>query len=550
MTLTRRDFLKTGAAAAAVTIMPRPLLLRLGRTPEPMPPIEDPRLKELALRGIDTARSTGATYADVRLCHTRTRTIYAEQVPNSVFDDEELDVGVRTLVDGYWGFASGPIWSPDEMVRLAREAIHQARVVALGEARPVELAPVPAVADGHWVMPIERDPFDVSPFEIQDFLESLQLYTENLPGRGEKKSSVVATFVVQSKAFASTDGSYCTQQLYRSGAGLRVTYTEDRGGARGRRGDRRMEPLTPAGLGWELFTADRIPRVRDGSLREEIRRRIEEIKEDLTLPIKPVEVGRYDTVLDAVSVQTILDGTIGRATELDRALGYEANAGGTSYLTAPFDMLESYHAGAPTLTVTADREQPGGAATVQWDDEGVVPDECTLVKDGVLADFQTTREGAGWLHASYAKLGRPFRSHGFANAPSAVDPQMQHTPNLVLTPGHEAHDFDSFVAGMTNGIAIRGLNLDMDFQHSSGFGMGNTYEVKHGKRVARIAGAGVLFRATELWKSLAALGGEASVRRYGYDAAKGEPAQRCFHSVSAPPAVVKDLTLIDVMRKA
>ncbi|MBX6333525.1 MAG: hypothetical protein IRY91_16885, partial [Gemmatimonadaceae bacterium] len=79
---------------------------------------------------------------------------------------------------------------------------------------------------------------------------------------------------------------------------------------------------------------------------------------------------------------------------------------------------------------------------------------------------------------------------------------------------------------------------------------GAIYEVKRGKRVARIASAGFLFRATELWKNLLAIGGEQSVRRYGMSAAKGEPAQRCYHSVSAPAAVVKELTLIDPMRKA
>jgi predicted Zn-dependent protease len=127
---------------------------------------------------------------------------------------------------------------------------------------------------------------------------------------------------------------------------------------------------------------------------------------------------------------------------------------------------------------------------------------------------------------------------------------LQHPPNLVLAPGREERDFDALVSGMSEGIAIKRVRLDMDYQNSSGLGTGEVYEVKRGKRVARIASAGFLFRATELWKGLLDLGGAASVLRYGVPGSKGEPAQHCLHSVSAPPAVMKQLTLIDPLRKA
>jgi predicted Zn-dependent protease len=127
---------------------------------------------------------------------------------------------------------------------------------------------------------------------------------------------------------------------------------------------------------------------------------------------------------------------------------------------------------------------------------------------------------------------------------------LQQAPNLTLAPGHDAKDFDALVSEMPDGIAIKGAQIDMDFQHSSGLGMGRIYEVKRGKRVAKIASAGFLFRATDLWKSLEVVGGDASLRRYGMQTAKGEPAQECYHSMTAAPAVVKELTLIDPQRKA
>jgi len=542
MFLNRRLFLKTGAAMAAIATVPRPLYAQFDGTPEPLPPIEDPRLATLAARALDSAKSAGASYADVRLSHTRTRHFY----PNATYDGEDMEVGVRALVQGYWGFASGPVWSPDEMARLGREAVHQARTNALGKPRLVALAPAPVVQNGNWAMPVNLDPFAISPFEIQDQLKSLELFALRIPDGSLQRNEAVGT--MQDKAFASTTGSYCTQRTYLTEGALvlkldlaskhrPVTYAS-------------LDCLAPAGMGWELYAADTIPRVRSHSIYDELQMRAEEARADAMLPVKALDVGRFDTVFDASSVVNLLDGTLGQATELDRALGYEANTGGTSYLSDPAAMLGVYQAGASQLTVMANRSEAGGAATTKWDDEGIAPDEFAIVKDGLLVDFQTTREGAGWLKDAYAKKGTPVHSHGCANAPSAIHAPMQHIPNLSIAPGRETGDFDSLVAGIADGVAIKRASVDMDFQAGSGLGFGDVFEVKKGKRVARYESAGFLFRSTDFWKSLLSVSGDAQMKRFGFSAQKGEPAQTCYHSVTAAPAVVKELTVIDPRRKA
>jgi len=542
MSLNRRTFLKTGVAMAAVAAVPRPLYAQFGAKPEPLPPIEDPRLASLAARALESARSAGAAYADVRLSHTKLRMYF----PTFTHDEEDMEVGVRALVDGYWGFASGPVWSPDEMARLGREAVHQAKTNALGKPRIVTLAPAPVVQNGSWVMPVKIDPFEMSPFEIQDELTSLDLFARRAPDVGLTKNQASST--QQEKAFASTAGSYCTQRSYLTQGALTIEI-DMRKQHRPNAGVN-LDCVSPAGMGWELYSATSIPRVRSHSLREEILQRVEEARADSMLPVKALDVGRFDTVLDSASVAGLVDGTIGHATELDRALGYEANAGGTSYLNDPSGMIGTYQAGGSLLSVSANRSEMGGAATMKWDDEGIVPDDFALVKDGLLVDFQTTRESAGWLKDAYVKNGKPLRSHGCSSAPSAVEAPMQHVPNLVLAPGREAGDFDSLVSGMADGIAIKQASLDVDFQAGSGLGLGNIFEVKRGKRVARYPSAGFLFRSTDLWKSLLTVSSDAQLRRYGVSAQKGEPPQTCYHSVTAPPAVVKGLTLIDSLRKA
>jgi TldD protein len=534
MPITRRDFLKTSASAATLIVVagaPRPLWADLGgRRLEPVPLIDDPRIEALAARALEAARAAGAVYADVRLTHTWIRFI-----AGVIIDDEVISVGMRALVNGYWGFASSPLWSPDEMARLGREAVHQAKANALGKPRLVELAPVPAVAKGHWVMPVKIDGFDVSPLEVRDYLESLAMLTQRIPEVKPRERS--CRFIKQEKAFASTIGTFCSQRTYRTEGQVEVEMAKDE-----RKEVLGLQALSPAGVGWEMF--------RDQPLREDIRRLVEDLKEDLKLPVKPVDVGRYDTIFDAASMAALVDGTLARATELDRALGYEANDGGTSYLNDPFGMLGNYQAGAPSVTLTADRSEPGGCATVKWDDEGVTPDEFALVKDGVLTDFQTTRESAGWLKDYYAKAAKPLRSHGCASAREGLDAPLQRAPNLTLAPGRDALDFDALVSGLARGIAVKGAEFEMDFQHLNGLALGRTYEIKNGKRIALIAGAGLLFRSSDVWKSILALGGKASMHRFGMSSTKGEPAQDHYASVTAVPATCKQLTLIDALRKA
>jgi TldD protein len=535
MSITRRDFLKVGASAAtlaAVASAPRPLLAQLGAgRAEPVPPIEDPRLEALAARALDAAKAAGATYADARLTHDWTRAISLD----GVADTEVVTVGVRAFVDGRWGFASGPVWSPDEMARLGREAVLQAKANALRTRRAVELAPVAAVPKGHWVMPVEIDPFEITPFEVIDYLRSLEVFLSRAPGAVVRTNRAV--FTKQEKAFASTVGSYLTQRTYLSMGAFAFALRLSNG-----EGSAQLDCLSPAGVGWELYRGQR--------LHDRIREAMDDIRFDAQLPVRPVEIGRYDAVFSADSMTALLHETLGAATELDRALGYEANAGGTSYLNDPLAMLGSYQAGAPSVTITANRSEPGGCATVKWDDDGVAPDAFALVKNGTLVGFQTTRDSTAQLARYYGASAKPLPSHGCARAPNASDAPMSRVPNLALVPGTESLDFDALVARLSTGVAVKGGQFDMDFQRSSGYGLGRIYEVKKGKRVALFGSAGILFRSADLWKRVRAVGGAAAARRFGLASIKGEPPQQSYASVTAPPALLEQLTVIDPLRKA
>lgn len=548
---TRRELVRNGVCLAgmlgAVTFVPRVTWAHKPQNSKPTLSIQDSRIQELVQRAIDAAHSAGATYADVRLTYTKQR--IQRNTVMGILDGEYLHAGVRALVNGYWGFAASPVWTHDEMVRLGQEAVHQAKVNDLGNPRELSLPSVTKILNGHWETPIKIDGFSVHPLEVTDYLMALNermrlelsKFEKYGPSTGDYRIQSAIHFVVQEKAFGSTEGSYYTQRIHRSEGEAECS------GAG--RGASVIDMLTLAGKGWELMT--------ETPIIDAIRQRIEEGIRMAELPVKPVDVGRYDTVFDARSVANLLSQTIGAATEIDRVLGYEANATGTSYLNDPDAMLNTFSLGTSELNVSANRSEAGGVATTGWDDEGVKPNDIVLIENGIVNDFQTSREGAGWLQDVYARKQRPFQSHGFAFSNFGTDVPMIHTGNLVMQPSSESLSQADLEADIKEGMSVVGISPEVDFQCLGGLAKGmECYAIKDGKRVARIAKAGILFRTPELWKDMIAIGGQASSRRYGMGGlltggsiVKGEPEQYGYHSVTAVPMTVKDVTFIDTERR-
>lgn len=522
-TLLPRSHTRTGASVANI------LVPRAGRW-------IDPDMQALAARAVDAARAAGASYADARLTILRQQRFDATRITT---DSETFGVGVRVLVNGFWGFQSSAVRTPDEMVRLARGAVGQAKASSRGTTREIRWDPIPVVKNESWIMPVKYDPFDIPVGERADFAGDVSSYMNGLMDANPMATYVSMQFRREYKVFASSEGSSWTQTTYRTSAQFAVYYRDEYHAGLPAAGAG-ADFLSAAGRGWEYITesglAAAIPQLIEDA--EQARHRV------------PVDIGRHDMVLSAEAMATLVDQTLGAATELDRALGYEANATGTSYLDRPETMLGTQVVASPQVQITANRSLPGGVATVQWDDEGVVPEPFTLVSKGLLVDYQTTREQAAWLAPYYQRAGLPVRSHGCAAASTALDLTMQQAPNLALMPGSGTATFESLVAGVEKGIALLDLSVSMDQQQLNGIGSGTMREIVHGKLGRFINGGALVFRAPELWKSVSALGGVGTQRWYGRARGKGEPGQQMDYSVGAVPAAIPQLSLIDATRKA
>jgi TldD protein len=549
--VSRRGFLRQASIAAAFGTVGVPLaradrsagIARAAVRDAGAYVVDPDMVRALALHAVDAASAEGVDFADVHLTRTLSQNPWNAYETIGLWagpDTEMLGVGVRVLVNGAWGFAASGEWSMDEVVRLAREAVAQARANAGRVPRHVTLDAAAAVT-GSWATPIIRDPFLVSLDEKLDFAKSIAETAKQLLPRRTRTGgpAVLGTFEMsfsrQERAIATTDGTYVTQTVYASNGDL-VVYVMDRTNTRAE-GSAAARGLGNVARGWEIFPS--------AKLLDQLPSLVARAEAIAALPAKPVDVGRYDIVCDAPTMGRLIGETIGAATQLDLALGYEANAGGTSYLGPdPFAMLGTSVA-SPLVTLTANRSRRAGLATVQWDAEGVMPSEFPLVSQGVLVDYQTTREQAAWLAPWYQRHGGIVRSHGCAEAANALSIPMQMMPNLALAPSPSAASLDDLIAGTGKGVALLDSLVQADFQRRNGGLDGGAYEIRDGKLSAKLLGADVSFASMPLWKSLTALGGAESVEDVGQATTKGQPEQTTLYTVSAVPAAFKNVAIFD-----
>ncbi len=155
----RRHFIKTTTATAAA-LASRGLELR-PHAQGAKTPAADPMELELANEALNVARGAGASYADVRVGRYRQQNIQTRELQvTGVSDDESYGLGIRTLVNGCWGFAATSTMTRDGIQKAAREAVAIARAARSVQRHPVELASAKPVT-GTWMTPVERDPIEV-----------------------------------------------------------------------------------------------------------------------------------------------------------------------------------------------------------------------------------------------------------------------------------------------------------------------------------------------------------------------------------------------------
>ena len=489
-------------------------------------------LQAAAEAALQAALDAGASHADLRVERVRNQTVSLRDGRlQSLGDDVGIGLAVRVVHDGTWGFASGIDVTPAEAARLAGEAVALARVARPLNSQPVELADEP-VHTGTWVSAYDVDPFAVP---TADKVALFETWSRGLLAHDDVDHvDVSLQQAMEGKFYADSAGTTTTQQRVRVLPQLTGTRVDPGGGFE------TMRTLAaPVGRGWEYLTDGRYDWAAE----------LAELPDLLAQKAKAssVEPGRYDLVIDPSNLWLTIHESIGHATELDRALGYEAAYAGTSFATP--DQLGSLRYGTDLMHVTGDRHTPHGLSTVGWDDEGVAAQEWDLIRGGTLVGYQLDRRMA----RQNAEVLGVSRSNGcsYADGPHRVP--VQRMPNVSLQPAAAGPSTEELIAGVERGIYVVGdksWSIDMQ-RYNFQFTGQRFYEIRAGRLVGQLRDVAYQATTTEFWGSMEAVGGpQTYVLGGAFNCGKAQPSQTAAVSHGCPSALFRGVNILNTVREA
>ncbi len=519
----RRDFVQLAGLSMAGTMLAVPMM---GNVVPLQALLESPLLagekKALADVALNTAKSSGATYADIRIGRYLNQFINTrENRVQNIANTESFGVGVRVIVNGTWGFASTNNVTPDGIKKATERAVAIAKANSKFQKEPVKFAPAPGYGEVSWNTPIQKNSFQVPVSEKVELLLSANSAAQK---NGASFASSNLFQVNEQKYFASTDGSYIDQDIHRIWPTFTVSVIDRASG----KFKSREAMSAPMGMGYEYM----IPKAEDklaGPAGMVLYRNSYDIVEDATIAAKQakemisaksVEPGKYDMVLEPNHLGLTIHESVGHPLELDRILGYEANYAGTSFAT--LDKLKSgtFNYGSKQVNIFADKTQPFSLGAVGYDDEGVKCKRWDLIKEGIFVNVQAIRDQVHMLGQN--------ESHGCCYSQSWSDVQFQRMPNVSLAPGKDPYSSEQMIKDVEKGIYIAGRGSYSIDQQRYNFQFGGTvfYEIKNGQIAGMLNDVAYQSNTQEFWNSCAKVCDEKDYRLFGsFFDGKGQPSQ-------------------------
>jgi TldD protein len=485
-------------------------------------------LRELAGAALQQAADLGASRADFRAEQIRSQQItLSDGNLETLFDADDIGLAVRVVVDGTWGFASAVDLTADAAARAAREAVEVAKVTAAMNTEWIELAAEPAHGEVTWVSAYETDPFDVT---VADKVALLAEWSAGLLASDGVDHVDAALLQVRECKFYADGATTATQQRVRIHPVLTAVAVEK---------DGRFETMRtlapPAGRGYEYLNGT------GWDFRAELEQLPGLLAGKLAAPT--VRPGRYDLVIDPSNLWLTIHESIGHATELDRALGYEAAYAGTSFATP--DKLGTLQYGSDVMHVTGDRTAEHGLATVGYDDEGVAGQSWDLISGGVLTGYQLDRR-----MAALRGLGR---SNGCAFADSPGHMPLQRMANVSLRAAAGGPSTDELIAGVEDGIYIAGdksWSIDMQ-RYNFQFTGQRFYKISGGRLSGQLRDVAYQATTTDFWNAMEAVGGpQTYVLGGAFNCGKGQPSQVAPVSHGCPSVLMRGIRILNTAEEA
>jgi TldD protein len=464
-------------------------------------------VKSSVQRAIEILKGIGVDYGDVRAEIVKTENT---DFRNTRLEDcrtvETEGAGVRVLINGTWGFAACTGFEGEDIEAAARRAVDIAR--AAGGRGKVEIAPLD-LQTGLYSGPCEKDPFEVS---REDKITLLQKASDDMMKDSRIKSSYAQLwFEKRNRIIGTTRGDLIETCLVFTQPSLMATAVAN--------GDAQSRGLQDGAriAGWEWVEESGI-----GLWGEKAR-------EEAIMKVMADESpsGKMDLILDGIHLSLTMHESVGHPTESDRALGWEANMAGRSFVNLSDQGKLRY--GSDLVNFVADNTLPYGVATWGWDDDLVPGQKWYTVKNGIFQEFGSVRETA--LH-----IGRNS-SRGCCRAMNAQCFPINRQPNFYLDPSNNGISPEDLASEVDSGIWIEGTGSFSIDQRRINFQFGGDifWEIKNGKKTRPLKKVIYRSRTPEFWGSLDGMADRKHFRTMGLlNCGKGEPMQsaRMTHGAS------------------
>ncbi|MCW2916658.1 MAG: peptidase modulator of gyrase [Actinomycetia bacterium] len=483
-------------------------------------------LRALADAALTRARELGVEHVDFRLERIRSQTLRLKDAAlETAMDADDVGLAVRVVKDGTWGFASGIDLTTKSAVQVAEQAVMVAQVSRAINREPIELAAEPVHGEQTWISAYEVDPFGVP---TTDKVALLAEWSRRLLTGGVDHVDAALLQVKENKFYADAAGTVTTQQRVRLHPVLTAVGIAD--GAF----DTMRTLAPPVGRGYEFLTGT------GWDFDLELARIPELLAEKLAAP--SVEAGSYDVVIAPSNLWLTIHESIGHATELDRALGYEAAYAGTSFATP--DKLGKLQYGSKVLNITGDRTAEHGLSTIGYDDEGVETQQWDIVKDGLFVGYQLDRR--------IAHLTGQSRSNGCAFADSPGNMPLQRMANVSLRPAPGGPSTEDLISGVERGIYIEGdksWSIDMQ-RYNFQFTGQRFFKIENGRLAGQLRDVAYQATTTDFWNSMEAVGGpQTYVLGGAFNCGKGQPGQVAPVSHGCPAALFRGVNILNALKE-
>jgi TldD protein len=518
----RRDFIQAAGMGAAALMLPMPGYSEVDTSRLLDPLMDAAQKKTLADIALNATKALGATYTDVRIGRYLNQAVTTrEKKVQGIINTESFGIGIRVIANGTWGFAASNNLTPEGIKKIAERAVIIAKANSKFQKEPVKLAATPSYGQVSWKTPIVKNGFEVP---VKDKVDLLMAANAKAMEKGASFVNSAILLVNEQKYFASSEGSYIDQDVYRIYPTFGVTMIDRATG----QFKNRQALSAPVGMGYEYLDGRAEDKIngpggiilynKSYDIIEDASMAGDQVKQ--MIAAKSVEPGKYDLVLDPSHLWLTIHESVGHPTELDRVLGYEANYAGTSFLTLDKWQSKKFQFGSNIVNFKADKTEVGSLGAVAYDDEGVKCKSWDLIKDGVLVNYQAIRDQVNIIGQQ--------ESHGCCYSQGWGDVQFQRMANVSLQPGKTPLTPEQIISSVDKGIYIvKDGSFSIDQQrYNFQFGGVLFFEIKGGKIAGMLKDVAYQANTQEFWNSCSQICDERDYRLGGaFNDGKGQPSQ-------------------------